>query len=91
MIESHRLRVCNKHLNIDELFALRYIMSMIMSICQHCDEQQFQKHCNHLSTLHDFRSSKVRFMHTKIRALLLDHILALKKTTRLPRVHLVTT
>ena len=38
-------------------------MSIIVSNCQHCDEQQFQTlacvHC----TLHDFLSSKGRFIH----------------------------
>ena len=37
-------------------------------------------------TLHEFLSSKVDLCR---RALLLDHILAMKKTTRTPRVHLV--
>ena len=62
-----------------ELLAPRYmyIMQMIVSICQHCDERQFK---------HNFLGSKVDLC---IRALLLDHIFALKKTTRTPRVHLV--
>ena len=37
-------------------------MSIIVSNCQHCDEQQFQNTV--MSTLHDFLSSKVRFIHT---------------------------
>ena len=37
----------------------RYIMSIIVSNCQHCDEQQFQT-----LPLHDFLSSQVRFIHT---------------------------
>ena len=39
-----------------------------------------------MCTPHDFLSSKVNLC---IRALSLDHILALKKITRTPRVHLV--
>ena len=39
-------------------------------------------------TLHNFVSS--RKLDLLIQALLLDHILALKKTTRTPRVHLVS-
>ena len=34
----------------------------MMSIGQHCDEQQFRNTV--MCTLHDFLSSKVRFMHT---------------------------
>ena len=41
----------------------RYIMSIIVSNCQHCDEQQFQTMS---CTLHDFLSSKIRFIHTTI-------------------------
>ena len=59
-------------------------MPMIVSICQHCDEQQFRNTV--MCTLHNFLSSKVDLC---IRALLLDHILALKKKMRTPRVHLV--
>ena len=40
----------------------RYIMSMTVSNCQHCDEQQFQTQS--CVQLHDFLSSKVRFIHT---------------------------
>ena len=54
----------------------RYIMSIIVSNCQHCDEQQFQT-LSCTCTLYDFLSSKVRCIH--IRALLLDRILALDK------------
>ena len=36
-------------------------MSIIVSNCQHCDEQQFQTMS---MSLHDFLSSKVRFIHT---------------------------
>ena len=51
-------------------------MSIIVSNCQHCDEQQFQNTV--MCTLHDFlsRSIKVKFIDT---ALLLDRILALEK------------
>ena len=38
-------------------------MTIIVSNCQHCDEQQFQTPS---CTLHDFLSSKVRFIHTSI-------------------------
>ena len=37
-------------------------MSIIVSNCQHCDEQKFQNTV--MCTLHDFLSSKVRFIHT---------------------------
>ena len=37
-------------------------MSMIVSICQHCDEHELRKTA--MCTLHDFLSSKVRYMHT---------------------------
>ena len=58
---------------MDELSALRYVMSMIASSCQHCDEQQFQS----LSVyIHDCLRCKVKFI---IRALTRDHILALEK------------
>ena len=36
-------------------------MSIIVSNCQHCDEQQFQ---TLMFTLHEFLSSKIRFIHT---------------------------
>ena len=51
---------------------------------QHCDEQQFQT----LSCVHYTIFSVVK-LDLFIRALLLDRILALEKTTRTPRVHLV--
>ena len=61
-------------------------MSIIVSNCQHCDEQQFQTlSCVH--ALHDFSVAKLGLF---IRARLLDCILALEKTTRTPRVHLVS-
>ena len=45
----------------------RYIMSIIVSNCQHCDEQQFQPlMCTVMCTvmsLHDFHCSKARFIH----------------------------
>ena len=37
-------------------------MLIIVSNCQHCDEQQFKNTV--MCTLHDFHSSKVRFIHT---------------------------
>ena len=59
-------------------------MSIIVSNCQHCDEQQFQTMpCVHYTI---FSIAKLDLF---IRALLLDRILALEKTTRTPRVHLV--
>ena len=67
-----------------ELSAPRYIMSMIVSSCHHCDEQQFQT----LSCVHYTILSVVKFDFFT-RALLLENILAVKKTTRMPRVHLV--
>ena len=62
----------------------RYIMLMIVSNFQHCDEQQFQT----LSCVHYTIFSAVK-LDSFIRALLMDRILALKKTTRTLRVHLV--
>ena len=59
-------------------------MSIIVSICQHCDEQQFQT----LSCVHYTIFSVVK-LDLFIRALLLDRILVFEKTTRTPRVHLV--
>ena len=38
------------------------IMSIIVSNCQHCGEQEFQNTA--MCTLHDYLSSKVRFIHT---------------------------
>ena len=62
----------------------RYIMSITVSNCQHCDEQQFQT----LSCVHYTIVSVVK-LDLFIRVLLLDQILALEKITRTPRVHLV--
>ena len=59
-------------------------MSIIVSNCQHCDEQQFQT----LSCVHYTIFSVVQ-LGLFIRALLLDRILALEKNTRTPRVLLV--
>ena len=59
-------------------------MSIFVCTCQHCDEQQFET----LSRVHYTIFSVVK-LHLFIRALLLDRILALEKTTRTPRVHLV--
>ena len=59
-------------------------MSIIVSNCQHFDEQQFQT----LSCVHYTIFSVVK-LDLFIRALLLDRILALEKTTRTPRVHLI--
>ena len=58
-------------------------MSIIVCNCQHCDEQQFQT----LSCVHYTIFSVVK-LDLFIRALLLDRILALEKTTRTPRVRL---
>ena len=57
-------------------------MSIIVSNCQHCDEQQFQT----LSCVHYTIYSVVK-LDLCIRALLLDRIFALEKTTRTPRVY----
>ena len=59
-------------------------MSIIVCDCQHCDEQQFQT----LSCVHYMIFSVVK-LDLFIRALLLDRILALEKTTRMPHVRLV--
>ena len=61
-----------------------YIMSIIVSKWQHCDEQQFRT----LSCVHYTIFSVVK-SDLFIRALLLDRILVTEKTTRTPRVHLV--
>ena len=61
-----------------------YIMSIIVSNWQHCDEQQFRT----LSCVHYTIFSVVK-SDLFIRALLLDRILVTEKTTRTPRVHLV--
>ena len=61
-----------------------YIISIIVSNCQHCDEQQFQTlSCAHCTIFSVVKSDLC------IRALLLDRIIVLEKTTRTPRVHLV--
>ena len=52
-------------------------MSIIVSNCQHCDEQQFQT----LSYVHYTIFSEVK-LDLFIQALLLDDSLALEKTTR---------
>ena len=59
-------------------------MSIIVFNCQHCDEQQFHT----LSCLH-YPILSVVNLGLFIRALLQDLILALGKTTRTLRVHLV--
>ena len=56
-----------------------------MSVCQHCYEQQFQKHCHVYTTQFVF----VTKLDLCIQALLQNHILAVKKTTSTPCVHLV--
>ena len=57
---------------------------MIVSSCQHCDEQQFQS----LSYVH-YSIFLVVKLDLIICALTRDHTLALEKTTRTPWVHLV--
>ena len=52
-------------------------MSIIVCNCQHCDEQQFQT----LSCVH-YMIFSVVILDLFIKALLLDRILALEKTTR---------
>ena len=59
------------------------IMSLIVSNCQHCDEQ-FQT----LSCVHFMIFSVIK-LDLFIRALLLDWIHAMEKNTRTRRVHLV--
>ena len=59
-------------------------MSIIVCNSQHCDEQQFQT----LFCVHYTIFSVVK-LDLFIRALILDRILALERTTRTPRVHLV--
>ena len=59
-------------------------MSIIVSNCQYSDEQQFQT----LACVHYTIFSVVK-LDVFIRAQFLDRILAPKKTTRIPRVHLV--
>ena len=67
---------------MDELPGPRYIMPMIVSGCQHCDEQQFQFPWVH------YTISSVVMLDVFLRALLQDNILALKKYAY-SRVHLV--
>ena len=61
------------YLNELTMLAIRYIMSMIVSSCQHCDEQQFQA----LSCVH-YTIFLVVKLDLFIRALTRDHILALE-------------
>ena len=59
-------------------------MSIIVSNCQHCDEQQFRTlPCVHYTIFSVVKSDLF------IRALLLDRILVTEKTTRTSRVDLV--
>ena len=68
-------KIINVHLQyFDEFSAPRHIMPMIVSICERCDEQQ---------------SFSVVKLDLFIRALLLDHILALKTTMHSPCLYLV--
>ena len=60
-------------------------MSMIVSICQHCDEEQFRNTC--MCILHDFLSGKVRFVHTS--TIIKAHSCS-EQTTNTARMHLVT-
>ena len=59
-------------------------MPMIVSICHHCNEQQFRNTV--MCTLRDFLSSKVRFMHTS--TVTRSHSCS-EETTLRRRVHLV--
>ena len=59
-------------------------MSITVSNCQHYDKQQFRT----LSWVH-YTIFSVEKLDLFMRALLLDGILAMEKTTRTPRVHLV--
>ena len=68
------------------LHAPRYIMSIIVSRYQHCDDRATISETL-MCTLHIFFSNKARFGHTG--TVILDYILALEKNTRTPRVHLV--
>ena len=59
-------------------------MSIIVSNCQHCDEQQFRTlSCVHYTIFTVVKSDLF------IRALLLDRILVTEETTRTTRVHIV--
>ena len=62
---------------IDELFAPRYIMPMILYIYQHCNEQQFRDTVMYSCV--SYTISSVVKLDLCIRTLLLDHNLALKK------------
>ena len=66
------------------LISTTYVMSIIVSNCQHCEEQQFRI----LSCVHytDFLSSKVKFIHTS--TVTRSHS-CYGKIRRTPRVHLV--
>ena len=59
-------------------------MPMIVSICQHCVEQQFRDTV--MCILRDFLSGKVRFMHTST---VTRSYFSSKKTKRTTPVHLV--
>ena len=61
----------------------RYIRAITVSISQHCDKQQFPT----LSWVH-YTIFSVAKLDLFMRALLLDGILAMEKTTRTARVHL---
>ena len=69
---------------MDGLPAPRYIMSIIVSSYQHCDEQQFHTLSCALYTI-----LSVIKLDLVIQALFLYYILTLEKNTRTPRVHLV--
>ena len=60
-------------------------MSIIVSNCQHCDEQQFQT-LSCTCTLYDFLSSKVRCIHTST---VTGSHSGSGQYTRTPRVHRV--
>ena len=75
---------CKLFVNIFVRTVLTDLLDTIVCNCQHCDEQQFQT----LSCVH-YKNFSVVKLDLFIRALLLDRILALEKTTRTPRVHLV--
>ena len=82
--------LCNLHFLVKHIceysddWSTRYIMSIIVSMVNFCDESQFQT----LLCVHYTIVSVVK-LDLLIRALLLDHIHALEKTTRTPHVHLV--
>ena len=61
----------------------RYIMSISVSIYQHCDKQQFPT----LSWVH-YTIFSVAKLDLFMRSLLLDGILAMEKAARTPLVHL---